>query len=150
MNALAHISPPTAEDIDLARASGQALASIIHETGPVEFSVRRGDEESAVQLPIEAFDLLVNILGDMAAGRAVTLVPLDAELTTQQAADLLNVSRPYLNNLIDKGEIPHRKVGRHRRLRCQDIIDYKKRDDAARRAVLDSLAAEAQEYNMGY
>jgi excisionase family DNA binding protein len=92
----------------------------------------------------------MDILGAMASGQGVTLIPEDAELTTVQAADILHVSRPFLIKLLDEGKIPYRKVGKHRRIRMEDIMNYKRAIDQQREAVLDQLVAEAQEQDMGY
>ena len=84
----------------------------------------------------------------MAQGNAVTLIPVHAELTTQEAADLLNVSRPFLIKLVDTGEIPCRKVGRHRRIRYNDLMAYKQRNDRLRRQALDEIVGISQELNL--
>ena len=106
----------------------------------------RGGQGQAVTLPRQAFELFLEILGQMANGNAVTILPVHAELTTQQAADLLNVSRPHLIGLLEQGTIPYRRVGTHRRLLAADVLAYKRRDEQRRREVLDQLAAESQEH----
>ncbi len=110
--------------------------------------VRAGDEDAIV--PREAFELLLEILGQMANGNAVTIVPVQAEFTTQQAADFLNVSRPHFIALLESGELPYRKVGTHRRVRFEDLLRYKQVDDARRQDVLAQLAADAQSHRQGY
>ena len=92
-------------------------------------------------VPRVAMDMLVQVLANLAAGQGVTLVPAHAELTTQQAADLLNVSRPFLIKLLDENEISYRTVGTHRRIQASSLMEYKARDDAQRRKTADELSA---------
>jgi excisionase family DNA binding protein len=86
----------------------------------------------------------------MERGYAVAVTSVDADLTTQQAADVLNVSRPYLVRLLEQGQIPFHKTGSHRRVRHRDLMAYKRQVDAQRLQVLDALTAQAQELGLGY
>src|SRR4051812_20307076 len=116
----------------------------------VQIRPEGSNADVGVTVPREAFELFLEILGQMANGNAVTIVPVHAELTTQQAADLLNVSRPYLVGLLDEGKIPFRMVGAHRRVKAADLIAYQQRDEAKRKKVLDELTAEAEKHGLGY
>jgi excisionase family DNA binding protein len=143
---------PTEADALLARESSRRLAT--HKIGR-RASVRiqlldDGDQAEAVAVPASALRLFLHLLTEMSQGHAVTLIPTHAELTTQQAADLLNVSRPYMVKLLDEGRLPGRTVGKYRRVRFDDLMAYKRKDDEARAKVLDQLTAEAQEFGMGY
>ncbi|MEU4572410.1 helix-turn-helix domain-containing protein [Nonomuraea sp. NPDC023979] len=110
----------------------------------VRVAGEHGGEDPLI-LPREAVSLLAFILAQAAEGRGVTVIPSHAELTTQQAADMLNVSRPYVIKLLEAGEIPFRLIGKHRRIRYEDLQEYKRRDDAKRRTAADELAALGQE-----
>jgi excisionase family DNA binding protein len=109
-----------------------------------------GGQRASVPIPPGVLELLQGILVQMAQGNAVTPVPVHAEFTTQQAADLLHVSRPFLIERLTQGEIPFRKVGTHRRIRLADLMAYKHAIDQQRASALDELAAQAQELGMGY
>jgi excisionase family DNA binding protein len=121
-----------------------------HALQRVEIRAEGSSADLGVAVPKEAFELFLEILGQMANGNAVTIMPVHAELTTQQAADLLNVSRPHVVALLEENEIPHRMVGTHRRIRVADLLEYKKKDDAERAAALEELASEAQKHGLGY
>jgi excisionase family DNA binding protein len=143
---------PSEADALLARESSRRLAT--HKLGK-RSSVRiqlvaDGEEGETVAVPESALRLFLHLLVEMSQGNAVTLIPTHAEMTTQQAADLLNVSRPYLVKLVDEGKIPCRTVGKYRRVRFDDLMAYKRKDDEARAKILDQLTAEAQELGMGY
>jgi excisionase family DNA binding protein len=108
------------------------------------------DRTLRVAVPEAAVRLLVDILREMGRGNAVTIVPFHAELTTQQAAELLNVSRPYVVKLLEEGRIPYRTVGPRRRIRFADLMAFKRADDAYRRRIADDLTRDADELGMGY
>lgn len=151
MNMIAHRQlPPTAQDAAIARVSGQLLSRYARTKTPLKLRVTDADQAEPIELPAGAVALLMEILEAMAAGRGVTIIPENAELTTVQAAEILNVSRPFLIKLLDEEKIPHRKVGKHRRIRMEDVMAYKAAIDAERESVLDQLAAEAQDQDMGY
>lgn len=99
-------------------------------------------------MPREAAVLLAQVLGYLASGEGVTVMPESAELTTQQAAEFLNVSRPYLIKLLETGKIPFRLVGTHRRVRFRDLRDYKNRDDLERQRAADDLTELSQELGL--
>lgn len=103
-----------------------------------------------MELPAEVLAVLVEVLGQLANGNGVRVVPVHAELTTQQAADILNVSRPHLVKLVENGAMPFHMVGTHRRVRLGDLLEYKTRFEAEQDAQLDILAAEAQKLGLGY
>ena len=143
-------SLPTVQEIALARASGQRLSRYRGRAGSLSIRVVDSGQEQPLELPAAAVALLMDILEAMAAGRRVSIIPENAELTTVQAAAILNVSRPYLIKLLAEGAIPYRKVGKHRRILMEDVMTYKNSIDRERESVLDRLAADAQENDMGY
>jgi len=99
-----------------------------------------------MQIPFQIIPILRAMVETLKNGNAITIIPMHKELTTQQAADILNVSRPYLIKLLDKGEIPFNKVGKHRRIAMQDLIEYKNKRDKVRKENLDELIRMSQEF----
>lgn len=106
-----------------------------------------GPDGQTVPLPMEAFQVLVKVVESMRAGKAITVAPLDQQLTTQEAADFLGISRPTFVKLLEQGEMPYQRpaAGRHRRVRLSDVIDYQVRRRRERRATLDQLTVDAVE-----
>src|SRR5579872_5238404 len=137
---------PSEAEAEVAEETSRILASRLKKGIAMHFRIV--DEESAqptVKLPVPAVDLLLRILEEMARGNAVRIIPVHAELTTQEAADMLDISRPSLIQLLDEGKIEYRRVGTHRRVRFEALMKYKRQADEARRAALDQLAAYDQE-----
>ncbi len=104
-----------------------------------------GPDTEPLELPESLYRALRDAAHILRQGVAVVISPLQRRLSTTEAGDLLGVSRQYLTRLIDKGEIPCDRTGRHRRLKLTDILDYKRRRDEARGAFLDDLTAESAE-----
>lgn len=152
LNSVAELVKPTAAESKQAKETSRLLAQLIPQNSE-ELQLEVKDIQGQPQellLPASAVKLLVALLAEMAQGHTVTLVPYHAELTTQQAADFLNVSRPYLVKLLEKGEMPFHKTGKHRRVQFEDLLAYKQKLVAARSRALDELTAEAQELDLGY
>jgi len=108
-----------------------------------------GPKGESIPLPESVFYVLERVAEVMARGDSITVVPVGREVTTQQAADLLNVSRQYLVRLLDEGRIPFRKTGKHRRLRIEDVLSFKETRDKDRRAGLRELSRMTEEFG-GY
>ena len=144
---LAPSLPSEAEAI-LAKETSRVLASRAQTTDPLLLRMLDDPSACTVKLPATAVRMLIHILEEMARGNAVTVIPVHAELTTQESADMLNISRPSLIQLLDEGKIEYRRVGTHRRVRFEAIMAYKRRADAERRAVLAELAAYDQQLGL--
>jgi len=145
--------PPTAADAQLALESSRRLTQFLAARPKKALRVRiepENEPEESISIPVTAFRLLNSILTEMAKGNAVTLIPVHAELTTQQAADILNVSRPFLIEQLEKGVIPYRKVGTHRRVMFKDLMKYKQTMDHNRLKALEELSVIDQELGLGY
>lgn len=111
----------------------------------IELRTEAGLTNEVLVVPRAAVQLFASMLAYMAEGKGVSVVPMHTMLSTQQAADLLNVSRPYLIGLLERGEIPYEKVGRHRRIRFDDLLEYKRTSAARQRTAADELSALGQE-----
>jgi excisionase family DNA binding protein len=145
---------PTEEEMSLASESGRQLARCLTHSAPDGFSQQitildDGRPCETVVVPKEALRLFVDLLNQMAQGNIVTLFPIHAELTTQEAADLINVSRLFLVKQLEAGKISFTRTGKHRRIKFQDLMDYKKRIDGLREQALDELADLDQALNLG-
>jgi excisionase family DNA binding protein len=139
---------PSKADAALARELGQKIAA--HKGSEIRLELITGTSTEDLILPRSALRLLLRALSEMGQGNAVTLTPVQAELTSQQAADLLNISRPHLVKRLDEGTIPSRKVGTHRRVQLEDVLAYKREFQAKRQAALSEFAALSQDLDLGY
>ena len=138
---------PTEKEVLMARESRRQIGSM--KFGKKE-SIGLQIEGKQVSIPAGVFRLLMEAIIGMAEGKTVAMIPMDEEVSPQEAAELLNVSRPFAAKLFDEGAFPSRKVGTHRRALTSDVLSYRQREKDARLKVLDELAAEAQRLNMGY
>lgn len=136
---------PTAGEAELAKDASRRLGKLLANRSDAPFLLPLEPGQEEIAIPFSAFRLLNDILTQMAMGNAMTLIPIHAELTTQQAADLLNVSRPFLVEQLQKGDIPFRQVGTHRRILFKDLMEYKHAMDRNRTHALNELSAIDQE-----
>jgi excisionase family DNA binding protein len=146
------INLPVEREVKAAIEGQRALSAFLttaFETQRIQIFDEQNEAHS-VELPTSALRLLSDILAALAQGNAVKVVPIHAELTTQEAADLLNVSRPHMIKLLESGEISYHKTGKHRRVRFADLMEYKTRRDTASEQAMMLLAEQAQALRTGY
>ncbi len=143
---------PTTFEVEQAKESSRKLSKYMN-VDRIILSVSSSDgegEKDELILPGHTLQLLLNVLSEISKGNAVSLVPHHQDLSTQEAANILNVSRPFFVKLLKKNVIPFRKIGSHRRVLLRDVITYKHDIDRNRMSVLDELTILSQEEGMGY
>ncbi len=153
MGSLAHIRVLSSSgNVELARESSTELTALLAPTRKVQRNEILGEKGEAhpVHISVFAQKMLVEVLTELSNGNAVGIILIHAEITTQEAAHLLNGSRPFLVQLLERGEIPFHKVGAYRRVRFDDVITYKNRVETNRLEASDELADQAQKLNLGY
>ncbi|QVQ27862.1 helix-turn-helix domain-containing protein [Achromobacter deleyi] len=150
--ALSKMVLPVEREVEAAVQGQRALAAYLATRFETQSIQILDDQNQAhnVELPTSALRLLVDILAELADGNAVQVVPIHAELTTQEAADLLNVSRPHIVKLLEEGLLPFHRTGKHRRVRFADLMQFKAERERASEQAMEELARQAQELAMGY
>ena len=151
MAATATLAPalPSEAEATLARETSRVLAARMQDADAMELRIPgHGAPEETLKLPAPAVRLLLRILEEMARGNAVTLIPLHAELTTQEAADMLNISRPTLIQLLDEKKIKFRRIGTHRRIPFEAVMEYKRKTRAKRQAAIDEFVSYNEELSI--
>jgi excisionase family DNA binding protein len=138
---------PSVEDV---RTAEELRESVAAGNVAISVTVRQGAKEKTVQLSEGDYPALSDVFSQIVKGKAVLVLPVDEELSTQQAADLLNVSRPYLIKLLEQNEIPFRTVGAWRRVRIDDVLAYKRKSDERANAAIQELEDQGQDLKMGY
>jgi excisionase family DNA binding protein len=143
------------EDVELAKVAQRCIISALDNSRAVNIAIIDEGAESIedapqLRLPPKVLRLFADMLGSLAQGKAVAIMPKELDVTTQEAAMFLNVSRPYLVRLLDEGKIPFHKVGTHRRIRFEDVVAYKEARRQSSRKALQELVDQAQELDLGY
>ncbi|WP_313825761.1 helix-turn-helix domain-containing protein [Leclercia sp.] len=143
---------PSLQEAELARLCSRELSAVLEtraESQQVSLTDKRGQIHN-VSIPVSALRMLVDVLTELGEGNAVRLVPVGAEMTTQEVADLLNISRPTLIRLLDNGELPYHRAGNRRKIRYVDALSYRNKLVNQRHDALDELGALDQELGLGY
>ena len=143
------------EEVELAKTAQRCIISALDHSRAVNIAIVEDGVETLegsplLQLPPKILRLFAELLGSLAQGKAVSIVPKELEITTQEAAMFLNVSRPYFVRLLEAGKIPFHKVGTHRRVRFEDVVRYKEERRKVSQEALQQLVDQAQELGMGY
>lgn len=143
------------EDVELAKAAQRCIVSALDHSHAVNIAILEDgaqelDDAPILKLPPKVLRLFADMLGSLAQGHAVAIMPKEMVISTQEAAMFLNVSRPYLVRMLDDGKIPHHKVGTHRRIKFEDVVAYKDERHKVSQAALQELVDQAQELDLGY
>jgi excisionase family DNA binding protein len=138
---------PSTSDVDRLNAVREKIDALLQQQPPY---VVLGADGNDIELPASALEALRMVVDAMSHGQAVTLIPHAKDLTSQEAAGILHVSRPHLIKLLDRGELPFHRVGTHRRIKIEDALAYRERRDAERRAALTELTRLSEELPGGY
>jgi len=145
MNSIEEIKRPTKEEQKAALKSYDALASTLEQIHSDYPEIEIEETNERIKIPLNALKLLAKILKETSQGRPISIVPIATEITTQAAAELLGCSRPHLIKLLEKGEIKFTKVGKHRRIKYQDVIEYQKQLKAKQRQLLAEIMQADEE-----
>ncbi len=143
---------PTPEEAAIAKLSSRDLAAFLETKSDMQ-SLNISDKEGhacGIDIPVSALRLLVDVLTQLGEGNAVNLIPIHAQLTTQEGADMLNISRPTFIKLLDEHKIPHYRKGNRRKVALSDVLKYKQDIDTKRLKTLENLSKLDQAMNMGY
>ncbi len=143
------------EDVELAKAAQRCIVSALDHSHAVniailEDGVERLEDSPILKLPPKVLRLFADMLGSLAQGHAVAIMPKEMYVSTQEAAMFLNVSRPHLVKMLDEGKLPYHKVGTHRRIKFEDVVAYKEERRKMSQTALQELVDQAQELDMGY
>lgn len=150
--ALSDLLLPGKKEVEAAVHGLRGLAAFL-DTAPQTQPIQIFDEKAQahqIEVPTSALRLLAEVLSELSIGNAVRVIPIHAELTTLEAADLLNVSQPHLVKLLEEGVLPHHMTGKHRRVRLEDLMHFKSERDRAGEIAMEELARQAQELGLGY
>lgn len=148
MNSIDEIKKPSKEEQQVALESYNALDAVLKQISSQNPEIEIEETGERIKIPIQALRLLSKILHATAQGKPISIVPLAMEVTTQSAADFLGCSRPHLVKLLEQGIIPFTTVGRHRRIKFEDLQKYKKAMKASQKKLLIQMMKQDEEYNM--
>jgi excisionase family DNA binding protein len=148
MNSIDEIKKPSKEEQQVALESYNALDAVLKQIYSKNPEIEIEETKERIKIPIQSLRLLSKILHATAQGKPISIVPLAMEMTTQSAADFLGCSRPHLVKLLEDGIIPFTKVGRHRRVKFEDLQKYKKAMKASQKSFLVEMMKQDEEFKM--
>lgn len=145
MNTFKNINKPSKDEQKVAIESYDALAAVLKGLKSDNPEIEIEETEERIKIPLSALKLLGDILEAMSQGKPFSLVPFATEVTTQKAAEILGCSRPHLVKLLEDGEINFTKVGKHRRVKFEDVMKYKKKMKAAQKQrIIDIMKSDEE------